>query len=183
VAETGEPYAYTVDDPLNRTDPNGELPDWVDIFDFVIAVLANAHFTFGVPHGARNSLPDTKPKPVQPKKESPKTQQPKDPESQKSSEKPQGSTNSSNAKNDKGDSKGNSSNSDPSSGNYCMDSFSGRTTVGLVDCGETGGLGGAANGEGDGGESGDDGSNPLCPVCDIFAPTAYNPHPGYVSTW
>jgi RHS repeat-associated protein len=124
LAETGQPYAYTADDPLNRTDPNGD--DWSDVVSAFIAALASLHFSVGVPHEARNSLPEEKPKIAEPKKSPSKTQQPRDPDNQKLPEEPRSTGNSSNSKSNNGSSGRNSSNnSDPSDPNYNFNSDGG----------------------------------------------------------
>jgi hypothetical protein len=109
---TGQPYAFTGDDPLNATDPLGQA-DWSDFFSALIALVANLHFTFGVPKHASDDLPDTKPEPIEKPAHKTETQQPKDPDKMKGSE-PNNSRNSSNSRNSDTDgSRGNSSNSTP----------------------------------------------------------------------
>jgi hypothetical protein len=109
-----QPYSFTGDDPLNATDLLGQ--DWSDFLSFVIAVIANMHFTFGIPKGASDDLPDTKPERVEKPVRRTETQQPKDPDKMKAPSDARSSQNSTNSKTDDGNgSRGNSSNSNPQS--------------------------------------------------------------------
>jgi hypothetical protein len=164
VDETGQPYAFTGDDPLNAVDPDGnvfygdgsdttsELLEFLsNLLQSYVALLNFVHPTGLLGTGSRqwhndDDFGEARQQPAAQVKRvppiSPNDEKPKVPE--KASQ----SRNSANRADPKdGDSDGGSStNNDPASGNYCISASVGSSMFKLVGCGETGG---SMNGSGD----------------------------------